>query len=354
MARVGVGVLVAAALVTATIGGVVFGGRPSDATHPSVDGIAWAGTGGEPLEVSGLGNVPSELLPPPSPPPPPGETAAPGALDAVEQFSFEAVDGSRATPGRGDEPAHEERILQTVVRYPVARDGGPYPLVVFAHGYATSTAAYGNLLDGLAAQGFVVAAPEFPLTSTAIPLPVGDRDAAAQVGDVRFVISAVQDLARASDSPLFGRVTDGPVGIVGHSDGGVTAAAAAFAGDVRDDRIGGAVVLSGAGGDFGGSWFTSGSAALLAIHGDSDGVNPFGASSSLYARDQSGAPRYLVSVTDAGHTDAFVSSRTRPAVSTLIATFLRASLRGDAGARSRISYDASVPGVLELVAADDR
>jgi hypothetical protein len=147
-------------------------------------------------------------------------------------------------------------------------------------------------------------------------------------------------------------VHDGRVGIVGHSDGGVTAGAVAFASQIRDTRIGAAVLLSGARNDFGGAWFPAGSPALLAIHGDADGVNPFGASQTIYSSDRSGAPRYLVAVPGGGHDDAFLGLRSRDAVIALVSDFLRAYLVGDGEARTRLVDDASRPGVLELVASD--
>ena len=74
-----------------------------------------------------------------------------------------------------------------------------------------------------------------------------------------------------------------PVGVVGHSDGGVTAAAVAYNDAVADSRIGAAVVLSGAEIAYPGGWFTRQSPPLLAIHGDADEVNPYWASEQLFA-----------------------------------------------------------------------
>ena len=226
-------------------------------------------------------------------------------------------------------------------------------MVVFAHGYATQTSAYGALLDGLSAAGFVVVAPEFPYTSTAYGGGVGDRDVEAQVQDVRHAITAVRELSTTRGDPLEGLVRDGRVGVVGHSDGGVTAGAVAFASQIRDTRVGAAVLLSGARSDFGGAWFPDGSPAFLAIHGDADDVNPFGASQTLYSSDRSGAPRYLVSVSGGGHDDSFVGVQSRAAVAALMADYLRAYLVDDGNARARIVGDASVDGVLELIASDD-
>jgi len=345
LARAGLGILVGAALVFATFGAVVFGGRPSDAARGSTT-VGAPGVTGIAPEYLDLGVVPQPPEPEPEPqpeppprpdsPPPPTPRAGPYAVEQVVlDFSY---DGRR---------------LQTVVRYPADRGAGPFPLVVFAHGYATQTGAYAPLLDGIAANGFVVAAPEFPFTSTAYGGDVGGRDIEAQVDDVADVISEVRELAHERGSPLDGIVDDRRAGVVGHSDGGITAGAVAFAAQVRDARIGAAVLLSGARGDFGGAWFPEGSPAFLAIHGDADDVNPFGASQTLYSSDRSGSPRYLVAVPGGGHNDAFLSARTRDAVAALVSDFLRAYLAGDDAAHARIVGDASLPGVLELLASDD-
>ena len=44
--------------------------------------------------------------------------------------------------------------------------GGPYPLVLFGHGFGSLPEGYNmELLSAIAAEGYVVAAPEFPRTS---------------------------------------------------------------------------------------------------------------------------------------------------------------------------------------------
>jgi predicted dienelactone hydrolase len=348
LARAGLGLLVGVALVVAAFGGVVFGGRPTDAvrTHPLAAPLPPGG--GTPPEY-----VVVEEPPPPTPEPEPGPAPEPARPPVTATRPAPPPGGRFGVDQVVLDLTYGGRRLQTVVRFPTDRGAGPFPLVVFAYGYATQTSAYGALLDGIASYGFVVAAPEFPFTSTAYGDDIGGRDVEAQVDDVSHVITAVRDVAHTRGTSLDGLVDNAGVGVVGHSDGGVTAAAVAFASQVRDPRITAAVVLSGARDDFGGSWFPSGSPALLAIHGDADGVNPFGASQTLYSSDRSGSPRYLVAVPGGGHNDAFVGSRTRDAVAALASDFLRAYLVGDADARARITDDAAYPGVLELLASDD-
>jgi predicted dienelactone hydrolase len=73
--------------------------------------------------------------------------------------------------------ASKPRALLTYVRYPAlgapgngdvrnalpARSDGPFPLVVFGHGFALTPGLYARLLYSWAQAGYVVAAPVFPL-----------------------------------------------------------------------------------------------------------------------------------------------------------------------------------------------
>ena len=138
-------------------------------------------------------------------------------------------------------------------------------------------------------------------------------------------------------------IAPGPVGVIGHSDGGITAAAVAYNAGVADHRVGAAVILSGAEIMYDGPWFTTASPPLLAIHGDADAVNPYWASEQLFA-DATG-PRWLVTVRGGGHLGPFTTGSVEPAVAALIADFLHAQLQGDAGAAARIDGDANADGL---------
>src|SRR5262249_19161457 len=112
----------------------------------------------------------------------PTSTTIPGLatpyLVGVVHHTF--VDHTRGTPARGGSPASSSRAIATTIYYPASAvpteqnpkpspAPGPFPLLVFAHGYAIDAAAYRPLLHDLAVGGFVVAAPDFPGTSTAHP-----------------------------------------------------------------------------------------------------------------------------------------------------------------------------------------
>jgi poly(3-hydroxybutyrate) depolymerase len=259
------------------------------------------------------------------------EATAPYAVRTVETTLYDA--------------AHDRTILVTVY----APDAiGAFPLVVLVHGYAAAASDYETLDTEVAAAGFVVAAPDFPLSSRAVTTSPS-RDIVDQATDVSFVLDQLLNLETVP-TPLFGSINDGPVAVMGHSDGGVTAAGVAFNSAAADPRIAAAVVMSGGAFGFSGSWFTGDNPpALLAIHGTADTVNPYASSQSLY--DDATGARWLVSVNGGSHAGPFTGTPDGDPsvldVGALIGGFLHAYLEGDATAAAQLPALANT-GALSL------
>jgi pimeloyl-ACP methyl ester carboxylesterase len=273
------------------------------------------------------------------------------------------IDASRGVPARGPTPASAERSLQVTVRYPIEAQpaataaesvdataiAGPRALVVFAHGFALTDQTYPRFLHDLAASGFVVADPEFPLSSSALPGPATSGDVVEQAHDLGYVAEQLLDPA-TRPLPLASVVFAQSLGVIGHSDGGVTVAGFAANSCCADPRVGAAVILSGAIGRFPGSWFTTTAPPVLVVHGDADEVNPQSSSEGVYAAAR--PPKVFVIVSGGTHIGAFEDDTRRPAVVALVADFLRTYVLGDTVAASRLDRDADVPGVLSLRARE--
>ena len=213
---------------------------------------------------------------------------------------------------------------------------------MFAHGYAIDAAAYAPLLEDLAAGGFVVAAPDFPGTSTAYPGGAIRSDSLQQPGDISFVITSMINLS-ATPGPLLERRRSRPRSATsGQSDGGVTAAAAAYNTCCIDPRIKASTILTGGAFGFDGQWFPPGTPPVMFVHATADEVNPYGASTSMFAQAQS--PKYLLPST-AVHTSR--STSTRPGRNTsrrAMVAFFDLYLKGDASANDRLVVEGTQPG----------
>lgn len=286
-------------------------------------------------------------LPLPAPAPPRSALPIP-----VAQLSLPLVDTSR-------QARSGPRVLTTSVWYPAQTgspdnvvappaSGGPFPLIVFAHGYNATPAPYAEMLRSWARAGYVVAAPTFPLTNSGTPGGPDRGDVANQPADVRFVISQLL-VAGSKSGPLDGLINPQKIAVAGHSDGGITAAEVAYNTCCRDPRISAAVIMAGAAVDVpGGSYFPPGTAPVLVIQGvDDNSNNPMNAL-GLYGEDGAG-PKYLLTLPGASHEGPFMGAGpdagvVQQATIDFFGRYLKT------GATSQLVYDASVAGVASILA----
>lgn len=208
---------------------------------------------------------------------------------------LELVDRSRVfrLPGGRRVP----RPVTTALWYP-SSGNGPWPLVVFAHGFGSTPGTYGRLLRAWADAGYVVAAPIFAGESATAPGGPDRDDLVNEPRDVSFVITELL----GSDSPLHGAVDPSRVAVAGQSDGAMTAFAVAYSRPWRDLRIRAAIVLSGA--ELGGR--VEGGPPLLAVTGTADEINAPQNTIGLF--DAVARPRFLLLLHGAPHLAPF----TRP------------------------------------------
>jgi dienelactone hydrolase len=196
------------------------------------------------------------------------------------------------------------RSFEVIVRYPVAmgagQPAGPFPLIVFGHGYAVTPEPYTPLLEAWTKAGFVVAAPVFPLENANAPGGPNEQDLPNQPRDMSLVISSMIATSEQSPGPLAGVVNPRQVAVSGQSDGGDTALAAAYDPAVRDPRIGAAMILSGAEDPFVRRFAMPASGPpLLAVQGTADTINPPQDTNQFYS--QAAAPKSLLQLIGASH-----------------------------------------------------
>jgi len=322
-----------------------------------IAGVGRSGSGGEEVESS---TGPTSTTTRPVPVPPVIVTyVTPDAPTAVGVRTVTVVDPTRTTAARGERPELPDRPLTLTIRYPTPGMPGademvdapgllPAPLVLFAHGYAISADAYAEMLHELASYGFVVAAPEFPLTSTAFDGAPDEYDLPEQARDLSFLIDALSGPSAPSEVQAL--IAPGPVGLLGHSDGAVTVLLTAYAPRFVDPRVGAVIAVSGDFDTFGGNWFTTADPPLIAVHGEWDEINPFSSSEVLVDNDP--GPAMLVEVTGAQHLGAVVEPGNAVAVARLAAYDFLWRLSGVQSARDATFITADT-SPLRLVSVHD-
>jgi fermentation-respiration switch protein FrsA (DUF1100 family) len=263
-------------------------------------------------------SAPSTLVTPTKRPPPTGPFAV-GTLTVV------MVDTSRPTAAHAGVPTEPDRDLVMTIMYPAVGslgpavpnapadfEAGPFPLIVFAHGTAGEPADFGALFGQWAAAGYVVAAPEFPLTGEHVQGGSVDADYVNQPADVRFIID---QMLHSPPPALSGLVDSGRIGVAGHSLGGITTMGLAFNSCCLDPRVKAVIIMSGAEAlpYPGGSYFGSvRSPPALFIQGSNDQtVLPKTAVSSY---NKAHPPKALVTIVGAGHSDPYEGNQLTPEV----------------------------------------
>jgi predicted dienelactone hydrolase len=284
---------------------------------------------------------------------PPTTTVVPTAPFPVAQTTRTFTDHSRSQPARDGTPEQPARTIHTTIWYPASTaptpdnptppsaTPGQYPLVVFAHGFDIDAASYSALLHDIAMGGYVVAAPDFPGTSTAYAGAPVREDSLNQPADMSFVISEMMTMSQQA-GPLQGAILPDAVGVNGQSDGGVTATAAGWNTCCQDPRIKAGAIYTGATFAFEGEWFPAGSAPLMFVHGTADEINGYGASTSMFERAQS--PKYLLSIDGGTHLEPYVDPPWVTQVAAATVAFFDQYLKGDPGAAARLSTLGSQPG----------
>ena len=146
----------------------------------------------------------------------------------------------------------------------------------------------------------------------------------------------------ATSGPLLNSVDPAGVGDSGQSDGGVTAAAAAYNTCCIDPRIKASSILTGGAFGFDGQWFPPGTPPVLFVHATADEVNPYGASTSMFAQAES--PKYLFTIDGGSHLEVYVDPPWEEHVANAMVAFFDLYLKGDQSAAGRLTAEGSQPG----------
>jgi predicted dienelactone hydrolase len=222
------------------------------------------------------------------------------------------VDTNRSTPANGGSPGQPSRTLVTQIWYPTAPnaggtedeqvnaplvwDGPSIPLIMYSHGFMSSHTEGTYLADHLASHGYIVAAPDFPLSHIGTPGGATAADLPNQPGDVSFLIDTL-----LADGTFGGVIDRTRIGLTGLSLGGTTTLLTAFHPDLRDHRVRAAAVMAPGACFFGNAFYANAQLPLLLIDGDIDAITPY-EENALFAYGEAHPPKYLVTLMGGTHT----------------------------------------------------
>ena len=225
--------------------------------------------------------------------------------------TIDLVDTTRSTAANGDAPASNERKLPIEVWYPIGsssqpemRDAAfdkkdaPYPLIIFAHGLSGNRRQSVSFTQHLASHGYIVAAPDFPLSPLGTPGGPRLGDVLEQPKDVSFVIDQLLAF-NGQEGHLLNRAIDGKkIGMSGHSLGAMTTLLDIYD-PSRDARIRAALPFSTLGCFFPDGFGGNVSVPIMAVGGTNDLITP--PSNADRAYTVANAPRYLFHIKGGDH-----------------------------------------------------
>lgn len=193
----------------------------------------------------------------------------------------------------------------TALDAPPVSARGPFPLLIFSHGFAGIRFQSFFLTEALASHGFIVAAPDHVGNTTldllvpgATPFEPSDRPL-----DVSFVISRMLARSRRPGDAFHGRVDPSRIGVTGHSFGGFTtlAMAAGLESVAPDPRVDAILPISPLSTPFAAEALDRIQVPTLVLGGTADTIVPLDPQNVRVFEGASARPRYRVDVEKAGH-----------------------------------------------------
>lgn len=181
------------------------------------------------------------------------------------------VDYTRPTQENRGHPAIDSRTLKTNIWFP-ANSQSNHPLIIYSHGISSNKDNTPLLQEYLASHGYVVIAPNYPLSNTFTKGGAMAFDILNQAGDISYLIDQAISLSESDDSPLSGLVDNTRIGVVGISLGGLTSKLAAYHRDVFDPRIDVAISIAGPSAFFTPQYYQTNPIPLLMIGGSADTI----------------------------------------------------------------------------------
>lgn len=218
----------------------------------------------------------------------------------VNQYDETFIDTSRPTQANGDYPGDTQRRMEGTLWHPTSASNGPYPLIVYSHGFSSSKEGGGYLAEHLASLGYVVISVNYPLTNYNAPGGPNVKDVMNQPADVSFLIDTLLAQSNTPGHKLAGMVDGSRIGVTGISLGGLTTELVTYHPTLRDPRIGAALSIAGPTAIFTPVFFEQVKVPFMMLSGDIDAMVPHTSNAAPVLEKIPGSE--LITLANASHT----------------------------------------------------
>jgi predicted dienelactone hydrolase len=209
--------------------------------------------------------------------------------------------------------------MGALVMYP--RVQGPFPVIIFSHGYGSLAESYKPFLEQVTRAGYVVVGPDYP---------------ELQVAAHPAQLSSVIDWITAHPRNLPQELVDARhIGVMGHSLGGADVLGVTYNSCCRDTRIAAAITIEGIAFPFPGGTYSWHGAPLLMVLDTDDPLIPYNTGTQTLHSFKGSA--YLLTISGGQHDGGMDPGA--PGHQASLATidrFLSAYLKGDGQALRKL------------------
>ena len=234
--------------------------------------------------------------------PPQSASAAilePGAM-LVARYEEVFVDATRPTQSNNDYPGDSVRSLAGTVWHPANSDMGPFPLIVYSHGFSSNKDGGAYLAEQLTTLGYVVVSVNYPLTHFFAPGGPNVKDVVNQPADVSFLIDSLLAQSNTQGHVLHGQVDASRIGVMGISLGGLTSELVAFHPTMGDSRVAAALSIAGPTAMFTETFFAHAQVPFMMLAGGIDAMVPHASNAAPVLNKIPGSQ--LVTIVNGSHT----------------------------------------------------
>ena len=206
----------------------------------------------------------------------------------------------------------EERALPATIHYPGVEDiwnwgpdevdGGPFPLVIYSHGYSSNKDEAKHIGPFLASHGYIVVAADFPLTNMAANFFAPDiDDAVNQPGDVSFLIDQMLAKSALASDDFYHTIDENRIAVTGVSLGGLTTLLVSYHHLMWDERIRASAPIAAPSSYFNSLFYDNRpDLPVMFVHGDLDAFIHY-ERNARHSFEESKPHSMLVTVIDGSH-----------------------------------------------------